>query len=627
MTNRLQQEFAAGRGEPALTSVQIDGARSISAYLEQQKTYKPYERAAEGANATPPAVSPAHLVGGSDNPTFGWYPIVLPENAIQFPDGRIGVPLTLMITSDDLWKHLASELSSQSNIYIFSLADGTWQLDEVLPLCLGNCDAFWQEAMGTPASIGEEASLQPITPDDCAVPAPDTGAQPQLSSRAYRPVSVPDPSDSKAIVSTARDYLACSRYSTGNSLDPFMTDRFQTQLQGALANHGSSFLTQEDITAGKNLSAELAGGQGGYQFYVRGLSGADDTAAATQGFYEVVLPDNALLLPDGRIAMPITQAYISDSGLKEAQASMSSVVSQTPYTVNVIIFAPVAGAWKVDQQLPLCLQNCSDFWQQQEAQLATPSASPPATASPAAAIRCVTTKLTDEQVAQMVADFRRMPTPEYVPTKGVANDSDAKAAISSFQSLVSCKGPPDVPAQREINNMETNRLVVQIDLASTPATYADLLARDLANTQKLSPVLVESNPAQYIVDQNDLGDGMLIPGVTTSQGMATVLYPEDFVVRADGRIGAPFKKATPGGSGASSSTTYRTPQTVEFIIFKQENGRWLFDEDVTLCTANCEQYVQIREQRIENLRSQSTPASRPVPIASPAALDSDHRRA
>jgi len=386
MTNRLQQEFAAGRGEPALTSVQIDGARSISAYLEQQKTYKPYERAAEGANATPPAVSPAHLVGGSDNPTFGWYPIVLPENAIQFPDGRIGVPLTLMITSDDLWKHLASELSSQSNIYIFSLVDGTWQLDEVLPLCLGNCDAFWQEAMGTPASIGEEASLQPITPDDCAVPAPDTGAQPQLSSRAYRPVSVPDPSDSKAIVSTARDYLACSRYSTGNSLDPFMTDRFQTQLQGALANHGSSFLTQEDITAGKNLSAELAGGQGGYQFYVRGLPGADDTSAATPGFYEVVLPDNALLLPDGRIAMPITQAYTSDSGLKEAQASMSSVVSQTPYTVNVIIFASVSGAWKVDQRLPLCLQNCSDFWQQQEAQLGTPSsvASPSPQSSPIA---------------------------------------------------------------------------------------------------------------------------------------------------------------------------------------------------------------------------------------------------
>lgn len=135
MTNRLQQEFAAGRGEPALTSVQIDGARSISAYLEQQKTYKPYERAAEGVNATPPVVSPAHPVGGLDNPTLDWYPIVLTENAIQFPDGRVGVPLTNMVSSDDLWKHLASQSTFQSNIYIFSLVDDNWQLDELLPIC------------------------------------------------------------------------------------------------------------------------------------------------------------------------------------------------------------------------------------------------------------------------------------------------------------------------------------------------------------------------------------------------------------------------------------------------------------------------------------------------------------
>ncbi len=379
MTDRLQQELPANGDDPQFTTAQINGARDVSTYLEEQTTYKPYEHAAEGVHDAPPDVWPGKFQGASGDLTPGWYPIVLPENSIQFPDGRIGVPLTLMVTSDDLWKHLASELSSQSNIYIFSLVDGTWQLDESLPFCVGDCAAFWQEAMGTPASIVDDASLQPITADDCAVPTPGTGAQPQLSPREDRPISVPDPSDSKAVASIARDYLACSQYGAGNSLDPFMTDRFQSQVQGALANHDSSFQTREDITAGKNLSAELAGGQDGYQFYVQGLPGADDTTATTQGFYEVVLPDNTLLLPDGRIAMPITQAYTSDSGLKEALASMSSVVSQTPYTVNVIIFASVEGTWKVDQQLPLCLQNCSDFWQQQETSIATPSviASPP----------------------------------------------------------------------------------------------------------------------------------------------------------------------------------------------------------------------------------------------------------
>ena len=633
MTDRLQQEVARGSGEPVLTSMQIDGARSVSAYLEQQKTYHPYERAAPGVEETPNDVWPGHFQGNSSDPTPGWYIIALPENAVQFPDGRIGVPHTNMVSSEDLWAYIASESKTSSTIYIFSPADGGWKLDEVLPLCFGDCDAFWHETTGTPASISDEASLQPITADECAVPAPGTGAEPQLSPRADRPISVPDPSDSKAIVSTARDYLACSQYGTGNNLGPFMTDRFQTQVQGG---HGSSFLTEEDITAGKNLSAELAGGQGGYQFYVRGLPGADDTAATTQGFYEVALPDNALLLPDGRIAMPITQAYTSDSGLKEAQKSMSSVVSQTPYTVNVIIFASVEGTWKVDQQLPLCLQNCSDFWQQQEAQLGTPATSIPSPqspgapiASPVAAIPCVRTELTDEQVAQAVADFRSMPTPEYVPTKGIADESDAREAISSFQSLLSCEstpGVPPVPASRSITNMETDWMVIQIELASTPEIYADLLARDLTTSQKLSPVLVNPDPAQYIVDQNHLGDGILIPNMTTPQGMTSVLYPEDFVVLADGRIGAPVKAARPGGSNASATSTYLSPQTVQFVIFKQENGRWLFDEAVTLCTARCDQYAQIQEQKIEYFRSQSTPASTPSSLATPAAFDADGRR-
>lgn len=157
ITKRLQQELPANGDDPQLTMAQINGARDVSTYLEEQTTYKPFERAAEGVHDAPPDVWPSKLQGDSFDPTPGWYPIVLPENSIQFPDGRVGVPITYMITSDALWNDLGSRSSSgETSIYIFAPTEGAWKLDEVLPLCLGDCNAYWteQEAnIGTPEEV------------------------------------------------------------------------------------------------------------------------------------------------------------------------------------------------------------------------------------------------------------------------------------------------------------------------------------------------------------------------------------------------------------------------------------------------------------------------------------------
>jgi len=176
ITKRLQQELLANGDDPQLTMAQINGARDVSTYLEEQTTYKPFERAAEGVHDAPPDVWPANLQGDSFDPTPGWYNIILPENSIQFPDGRVGVPITYMITSDALWNDLGSRSSSgETSIYVFAPTEGAWKLDEVLPLCLGDCDAYWteQEAnIGTPAVTASPSSLPHGTPAASPVASP-----------------------------------------------------------------------------------------------------------------------------------------------------------------------------------------------------------------------------------------------------------------------------------------------------------------------------------------------------------------------------------------------------------------------------------------------------------------------
>lgn len=188
ITKRLQQELPANGDDPQLTMAQINGARNVSTYLEGQTTYKPFERAADGVHDAPPDVWPANLQGDSFDPTPGWYNIFLPENSIQFLDGRVGVPITYMITSDALWNNLGSRSSNgETSIYIFAPTEGEWKLDEVLPICLGDCDAYWteQEAnIGTPVVTASPSSPIPGTP--IASPA----ASPAASSADRRTIRI-----------------------------------------------------------------------------------------------------------------------------------------------------------------------------------------------------------------------------------------------------------------------------------------------------------------------------------------------------------------------------------------------------------------------------------------------------
>lgn len=146
------------------------------------------------------------------------------------------------------------------------------------------------------------------------------------------------------------------------------------------------------------------------------------------------------------------------------------------------------------------------------------------------------------------------------------------------------------------------------------------LRRMLDLARKLSPALVQPNPTIYIVDSNDPNvKSAIIPGAEGPEG-SDAMFPEDFVILADGRIGAPLKVARPGGTGTPGPGTYLSPQTVPFVIFANVNGRWLFDESIFLCTAKCDQYYA----EMAKQAGLGTPTLIATPSASPVSRRDVH---
>lgn len=199
--------------------------------------------------------------------------------------------------------------------------------------------------------------------------------------------------------------------------------------------------------------------------------------------------------------------------------------------------------------------------------------------------------ITKEQAAQMVDEAKSWPSPEYLPIQGTANVADAKAAINTYRSFGICASDPTFAQVHLITtNLQTNRLAVSVEISMSAEGRAGELRRRLELSRELSPVLVQPNPETYIVDSNDLTiESTLFPG-TEGTDESYAMFPEDFVILADGRIGGPLKIARPGGVGTPDPTTSLSPQTVSFVIFANVKGRWLFDESIDLCTAKCDQY-------------------------------------
>jgi hypothetical protein len=104
----------------------------------------------------------------------GRYVVINPDWIVQLDDGRVVVLVTaLTVTPAGTPVAESSEPTAGFGAWVFVQQDGEWLLDEVLPVCFGECEAFWDMRPGanllvTPAptpTISNDAEIVPVGGD------------------------------------------------------------------------------------------------------------------------------------------------------------------------------------------------------------------------------------------------------------------------------------------------------------------------------------------------------------------------------------------------------------------------------------------------------------------------------
>jgi hypothetical protein len=399
------------------TDEQLARAREISASLPMQDYASYFIVRGVDAQATPAADSP------------GMRYVLLPEDVIQLADGRVGGPLRIYIESDDpnnaITNLTGGEEYAPVIFVIFTNVDGTWLYDELITLCVGDCATFWDAIAGiatpevstpeatpslaTPApATGDDAYLAAFTPQECDIDGipdendevidelgiqvepthqddgflgpqptnPDTGfnqIQPIMpdftveSGLPPREYDTRDPAsdvDATAVADTNRAWQACTFWGSPSNIIALQSGRFQAY--------------PVDITLGSEfdgLTQELVPGDGSSYIVVAGergttLAQANEVATMGAGY---ALPSQAIVLADGRIAVPVTRVVPPGS----------DTITPAPIDVRIFIQDPDReNRWVLDEIVRLCANGCDESPPPIEMPEGTPEASP--AASPAA---------------------------------------------------------------------------------------------------------------------------------------------------------------------------------------------------------------------------------------------------
>ncbi|MGC4105223.1 MAG: hypothetical protein QM753_02560 [Thermomicrobiales bacterium] len=610
-TERFRNERTPDDYQPPTTE-QIEASKRISAYLEGQGVTTFSERAP--ADVVDPGVSDWPGVMGPNGEladvTPGWYTVPMPGVAVQFPDGRIGIPMMQMITNDDLWAlHQEQAATQTGGLWVFAKVGDTWLLDEGLALCIGDCETFWQDAA---APSGDSQWLRPVSASEC---------QP-VSASTYREYVRPR---DDTIVNTqgrpdvarqSRTWVACSP--NGSRTNTTIDQQFETQ---RFADEGGIVhpLTDEQISRAKKLSAHYA--DAGYQIFQRAPEGIDLVAGSSAQiasfdgldvtYAYIFQPDDAIGFADGRVAIPVT-ILLADGG------GWTAMEAQPAHATLLTIWAQVGDTWLLDETLPICIGDCAEFWELAPTlqpaivgpvlslwlmaftmSATTPEGTPQA-------IPLATPSASDTDLAYWLArpsagvckppttaGATGLPEREYLPwTQADASTGEAvsltdraRLACSNSQALIPNSG------------FYTSRY----ELPSSPGSAVD--ADALARMQELSAAIPEQDPAAWV-----------------RQGQTSTASPTGDATRRYAVLPANVYRLPDGRYAAIPVTVATDPSAIEadaylafpIAIYARSGDTWQLDEQVTVCLGDCESFWS-------GFHVIDSPAVPPIPPASPVA--------
>jgi hypothetical protein len=280
-------------------------------------------------------------------------------------------------------------------VVILANQDGMWRVDDTLPVCKGNCDAFWAEfanpfGIPNPAPVADVEWLSWVTPQECTAEPMTTEEyaevmreEPDISGRSYEVVGPADPTTAADAAMAARAQLSCVAYGNADEARSLQTDAY-TFFQSASASRTTTNeeLQEQMFLHSMDLSLQFPTMEAGamvmtideepHPDLIR--SWREQGVPAGGGFFHPAYdPAQVMSLADGRVAIPATLLWWRLDG-----PDGMPVTNGEPIPTQLAVMQQVDGQWKVDEMLNLCYaEECVAMWEQMGLlPIATPMASP-----------------------------------------------------------------------------------------------------------------------------------------------------------------------------------------------------------------------------------------------------------
>jgi hypothetical protein len=613
------------------------------------------------------ALSTDHWAG---DPTPDFSETILPSDIVLLADGRVGVPVlylgppqgTQEFNVDPSMMDPYLEYMRPFELVRFVIfaespdQPGTWLVDETLPLCVGNCDELWNDPLttlqaygyvpqelkltATPAATpsaslvdpveGAASYLDPFTATECdldgepepamselgndvtqstveVLPADQSGLPP----RHYSPDGEPGDDDAITVADANRIWQACTFFGIPSQVQDMQSSRFQAYPVDILYGTELETLRQALVSGNPGQYIVRAGERG------TSIDQAFDISTMGAGY---ALPNHMIVLSDGRIAAPVTRVVPPAGDTGNSTAVEVRIFVQDPSREN---------RWVLDEIVRLSPDAPSETAPAIVLPAATPS-SGNGDLQPIVAEECDVAPLADEDMTTQpevaADDTERSYDPDGTVEPALADD--VARADRAWQSC-NVYG-----SQEQRSTLQTARFSQEGPGPADPLmvqTREDVqVALDqIEETRDLANAIFSGDWTDYQIESDHFIDSATGLAITAPNFIATVPIPEQAVLLADGRIAVPIARLFPPGGWVGSlagaeNTPYWLVSVHILALDESQDGRWVMDEQLTLCMGDCDQYVTdffdaLEAQGFDFNLQESTPAATPSSATDPNA--------
>jgi hypothetical protein len=526
-----------------------------------------------------------------------WALVINPDHARLFPDGRIGAPQSWLVHSNQYEANIPA-INTQFVFYIQDpTQDDKWVLDETLPICVGECDAYWEQMMdptnwsdfnrpslvATPAASPEaDDSGQWLRhPDniDCVRADPDPLAdEPTVARRSmplgdYLPFSNPSPDEQVVIATKAQQLIVgCDLGS-----EPLISEDFSY----FDTPYGEAVTIQQLDTA-RALSETVQTDDLMDHIVVADEPRAINMDGDLYSFSRrTLLPESIVLLPDGRLGGPLTAVLPSTDSRDEIA---TYIAERGQIETNFVIFERQGDTWVLDESITLCLGECNDWWAMYRLSVESPTAATPA-ASPVA----------DDESVWLADPQKVVCSREFGNWTGIRS-SEIPGTINDYLFF------EIAPNQAQLEVARTNQAVAGLcfDELDQEAYFADILWSFPLRTEGVPVTQAELDIARSISEVINSGDAMDFVHATEApfeliQPVVShsAILPSSVVKLPDGRYAAPLQFVFEANSPEELRLWIDEAGGIvvsRLVVFTAVADGYVLEGYLPICLGNCDGY-------------------------------------